>query len=108
MGLVKVLIVERARGSDRPKKQSQASLRPRWRSSQLKRKRGKGTEDRPQPWTEVVASGGDRHVNRLINLPGTVAVDVGRGHSCPRTTVRSVFPKVTPRRRLSSSSLPPH
>lgn len=35
-----------------------------------------GKENRAQPWTEVVASGGDRHVNRLINLPGTATVEV--------------------------------
>lgn len=56
----------------------------------------KGERERPQPWTEAVASGGDRHVNRLINLPGTAAVEVRRGRSCSRMTVHLFFPRLHP------------
>lgn len=96
-GLVKVLVEEGPRGSDRRKKQSQALTQAKVTELPAEEKDGKENRERAQPWTEVVASGRDRHVNRLINLPGTVTVEVGRGHSYPRMTVQSVFPKVTPK-----------
>lgn len=82
----------RGRGAEEvtgPRNRPKQPLRPWGLSSQLRRKR-------PQPWTEVVASRGDRHVNRLINLPGTATVEVRRGRSCSRMTVHLFFPRLHP------------
>lgn len=83
-----------SRGSDRPKKQTQAATQA--LVTELPAEEQEGEENGPQPWTEVVASGGDRHVNRLINLPGTATVEVRRGRSCSRMTVHLFFPRLHP------------
>lgn len=83
----------RGRGSDRSKKQTQAATQAMVTELPAEEK---GERERPQPWTEAVASGGDRHVNRLINLPGTATVEVRRGRSCSKMTVHLFFPRLHP------------